>query len=854
MKARSLRHILSVRSLWISLAPFLLSAILGWFWLRPQVVADTEERQQQLAAVIASRTEGYLVSSSRAISSVASVLSKRLVAPSEIQVYLDTKLASSKNLTSLALTDSAGRISVIALPGLKSARQQEMHGIDLSRTTAVRQVLATGKPAWSDAFLSLVGGGLAVAYATPAGDGVAIGEISLDQLGLFLREIADQGKQSVFIIDRRGQVIADQEGRYTARQHNLTNLGIVRDGLASGKPLTRRFSSNGERLIGSMIRAPLLDWSILVASPMGVAFRAALTTTGIFATALCMALLLASVLSLLMSRSLARRFENLVSHARRIESGEDAGEWPKAPVSEFNHLGTALQRMAETLRDRENRLESFFSLSPDLLLVSDTDGTIRKLNTAWEDALGFPLEEMIGGRIIDYVHPDDLAAARAAEEELATQRTVREFVSRYRRRDGSYRWLEWHAAPCGDLRYGIARDITDRKKAEEEKAILEEELLQSRKMESLGRIAGGIAHDFNNLLHVIIGYAEMLASVSREGKTQDYARNILSASLRAAELTRGLLAYSRKQPLRLVESDLNLAVRRVHGLLNRVIGEDVALVLNLHDGALPVLIDEGQIDQVLMNLAANARDAMPGGGILTIETGEQTMDEDFISRLGFGEPGNWATLYLRDNGIGMEEETRARIFEPFFTTKELGRGTGLGLSIVYGIIRQHNGFIQCGSKPAAGSVFTIYLPLRPSARPPSPEKKPVDGISRGSGETILIAEDDDQVRNITRFTLEEAGYRVIVARDGIEAVELFRAHRGSIDLLLFDVIMPGKNGREALEEIRSLDSDVKACFISGYSDDILRDRGISAPSVPVLSKPLEPFRLTGAIRSLLDNR
>jgi PAS domain S-box-containing protein len=851
MKTRSLRNILSIRSVWISLAPFLLSAILGWFWLRPQIIGEAEERQRQLAAVVASRTESYLIASSQTITGVASVLSKRLVGASALQDYVDTELESSKNLTSLTLTDPAGRISLIALPKQKSALREEMIGIDLSHSQAVRQVLATGKPAWSDTFLSLVGGGLAVAYATPAGGGVALGEVSLEHLKLFLKEIAGQGNQAVFIIDRRGQVIADQEGRYTASQHNLTNLEIVREGLVSGKPVTRRFSFNGDRLVGSLIRAPVLDWSILVALPVDVAYRSALTTTGIFATALFVALLLASGLSLLMSRSLATRFENLVSHARRIESGEEAGEWPKAPVREFNHLGDALQRMADALRDRENRLESFFSLSPDLLILTDTDGTIRKLNTAWERTLGFPRDDMIGGRIIDYVHPDDLDAAREASGELAKQRSAGEFVGRYRCRDGSYRWLEWHAAPCGDLVYGVARDITDRKKAEEEKAILEEELLQSRKMESLGRIAGGIAHDFNNLLHVIIGYAEMLNSVSSERKKQDYARHILTASQRGAELTRGLLAYSRKQPLRLNETDLNMAVRNVHGLLQRVIGEDVVLFMVLHDTALPVLIDEGQIGQVLMNLATNARDAMPNGGTLTIETGEQTMDEEFICRHGFGEPGTWATLFVRDNGSGMDEETRDRIFEPFFTTKEMGRGTGLGLSIVYGIILQHNGFIRCGSESGCGTLFSIYLPLCSSAPAPSPEI-PAEVTCHGSGETILVAEDDEQVRDITRSTLEASGYRVIVACDGVEAVELFRAHQGSIDLLLFDVIMPRKNGREALEEIRTLDSDVKACFISGYSDDILRYRGAPDPLIPVLTKPLEPGRLSAAIRSLLE--
>ena len=338
MKIRSLRRFLAIRSALIAVVPFLFSAMLGWFWLRPQVVADTEEHQRQLAEVIASQTEDYLVASAQTIERTAVVFSKKLVRSDGVPEFLDTMLASEENLTSITFTDAHGRITAIALPREKKPLRQEMTGIDLSLTDAVRQVRASGKPAWSDAYLSPVGGALAVAYATPAGEGVALGEISLAKLSSFLKSIEPREKQWVFILDRRGQVIADQEGRYTARQYNLTNLEIVKDGLASARPLTRGFSFNGKRVVGSLIRAPLLDWNILVASPIEIAYRSALTTTGIFATALCIALLLASGLALFMSHSLATRFEKLVSHARGIESGEEAGEWPSDPVREFKLL------------------------------------------------------------------------------------------------------------------------------------------------------------------------------------------------------------------------------------------------------------------------------------------------------------------------------------------------------------------------------------------------------------------------------------------------------------------------------------------------------------------------------------
>ncbi|RQW82149.1 MAG: HAMP domain-containing protein, partial [Geobacter sp.] len=408
MKIRSLRQLLAIRSAWIAVAPFIFSALLGWFWLRPQIIDDAEEHQRQLAGVISARTEDYLLASSRSISGAAAVFSKKLIHSDELQEYLDTVLASAMNLTSITFTNAQDRISALALPPEKTLLREEMLGIDLSLTSSVRQVRVSGRPAWSNAYLSPLGGGLAVAYATPAAEGVALGEISLVQLNSFLRKIATDGKYAVFIIDRRGQVIADQEGRFTARQYNLTNLDIVREGLASGKPVTRSFSFSGMKVVGCMVRAPLLDWNILVVSPVEQAYRSALTTTGIFATALLMALFLASGLSLFMSHSLARRFEKLVSHAGRLEAGEDAGEWPKAPFREFNLLGEALQTMANTLRERENRLSAQLRFLQQLLdsipipvYYKDVSGRYLGCNAAFEEFIAMPRIDIVGKAVYD---------------------------------------------------------------------------------------------------------------------------------------------------------------------------------------------------------------------------------------------------------------------------------------------------------------------------------------------------------------------------------------------------------------------------------------------------------------------
>jgi PAS domain S-box-containing protein len=480
MKIRSLRNLLAIRSAWIAVIPFFLSAMLGWFWLRPEMIADTEEHQRQLAELIASRTEAYLVASSEAITGTASVLSKRLVSSNQVQEYLDTVLASSMNLTSITFTDANGRITAIALSSGKAPLRQEMTGIDLSLTSAVRQVRASGKPAWSDAYLSPVEGGLAVAYATPAAEGVALGEISLTQLSSFLGGIAAQGEKTVFILDRRGQVIADQEGRYTARQYNLTNLEIVRAGLASGKPVPRTFSFNGDRFVGCMIRAPLLGWNILVASPVELAYRSALTTTGILATALCMALLLAAGLSLLMSHFLATRLEKLVSHARRIESGEEAGEWPKAPVREFNLLGEALHSMATTLRERENRLnvqllflQQLLDSIPVPVYYKDTGGLYLGCNAAFELFIGRQRSDIVGKPVYKVLPQEHADKHHETDTALLTHPGVQMYEVSDIYHDGKSHDIIFNKATFVDADNCVAGivgaliDITERKRMEE---------------------------------------------------------------------------------------------------------------------------------------------------------------------------------------------------------------------------------------------------------------------------------------------------------------------------------------------------------------------------------------------------
>jgi len=369
-------------------------------------------------------------------------------------------------------------------------------------------------------------------------------------------------------------------------------------------------------------------------------------------------------------------------------------------------------------------------------------------------------------------------------------------------------------------------------------------------MEAIGTLVGGIAHDFNNMMNIIIGYGGLMQMHMKPDDPQmEQLKEILAAGDRAAQLTKGLLAFSRKQVLEIRTVNLNEIVEGFKKMLRRIIGEDIDLKIMLSEEALIIKADIVQIEQVLMNLAANARDAMPKGGALTIETRSVKIDGEFINANGYGEPGMYALITVSDTGTGMDEKTRERIFEPYFTTKEMGRGTGLGLAIVYGIVKQHNGYINCYSEPGKGTTFRIYIPLV-EAEAEKLEKREVTAPV-GGRETILVAEDDAGVRGFIKEALEGYGYTVIEAVDGEDAVKRFKENKERIQLLLFDLIMPKKNGRDAYEDIKGIRPNIRAIFISGYAKDIIQRFGIEE-GIEFITKPVLPTDLLRKVREKLD--
>ena len=390
------------------------------------------------------------------------------------------------------------------------------------------------------------------------------------------------------------------------------------------------------------------------------------------------------------------------------------------------------------------------------------------------------------------------------------------------------------------------------KKRNAEKEELQNQLRHAQKMEAIGTLAGGIAHDFNNIITAIVGYGNLLLMRAPEDPSlKNYVEQILEASERAVHLNQSLLAFSRKQLIDLKPIDLNNGIRNVKKLLSRLIREDIQINLDLAKENLIVMADSGQIDQVLMNLTTNARDAMPDGGTLTIATKAVKLKKNFFRGHDDEKAGRFAFLSVSDTGIGIDGKTGAKILDPFFTTKEVGKGTGLGLSMIYGIIKQHKGYIDMFSEPGKGATFKIYFPLIDL---PKEEKKEKGLNIKGLGgqETILFAEDDEVLRNLLKEVLEQAEYTVIEAEDGEDAVNKFIENKEEIQIVLLDVIMPKKNGKEAYEEISKINTDIKTLFLSGYTSDILNKEGIIEEGINFISKPVSPEALLSKVREVLD--
>ncbi len=516
------------------------------------------------------------------------------------------------------------------------------------------------------------------------------------------------------------------------------------------------------------------------------------------------------------------------------------------------------ERAKNALRDSERLFSTVVNTSPALVWMSDPEGLCTWFNQPWLDFTGRSLDQERGNGWAEGVHPEDRDRCMETYRRACQARMPFSMEYRLRRRDGLYRWILDRGHPRQDekgrfLGYiGSCLDISERKQAEAERDRAEADLRQAQKMEAVGRLAGGVAHDFNNMLHVILGYTDLaLAAVSPDSPVHRDLQEVRRAAERSADLTRQLLAFSRKQVVSPRVLDLNRLIEDSRKMLRRLIGEEIEIRFLPGEGLWPLRADPSQIDQILANLAVNARDAIGGVGTIAIETGNATLDGSDRNGHLQALPGDYVRLSFSDTGCGMDEETRERIFEPFFTTKGTGRGTGLGLATIYGIVRQNEGFIDVVSRPGEGSTFRLYFP-RYSGETQEADETPE--APRGGFETLLVVEDEDQVRNLAETVLRRQGYRVLSASDPDEALRIVEEEVEPIHLLVTDVIMPRMNGKELSERVGRLKPEIRTLFMSGYAAEVILERGVLEPDIQFIQKPFSLRALAAKVREVLDRR
>ncbi|HVN97094.1 MAG TPA: PAS domain S-box protein [Syntrophorhabdaceae bacterium] len=517
---------------------------------------------------------------------------------------------------------------------------------------------------------------------------------------------------------------------------------------------------------------------------------------------------------------------------------------------------TERKKMENTLQQSEEQFRKMFEGNPIGMVMVDSDFRFIRANAAFCRMLGFTEKELSSLTFKDITHPDYIEEDVLRVNDLKNGKIpFYQTEKRYVRKDDAVVWGSARVNVMRDkddrLLYFLTtvEDITEQKRSEEERTRLEAQLFQSQKMEAIGTLAGGIAHDFNNILTALVGYAALLKMKLSKGILSTYVDQILSASQKAADLIRELLTFSRQEAVSLKPISLHSVIKGTEKLLQRLVTEDIELRIKPSKEKIVIMADLTQIDQILMNLVTNARDAMPKGGSLTIETKMVELDDEFRRIHGYGKPGVYVLLSVSDTGSGMDEKTREKIFDPFFTTKEVGKGTGLGLSTVYGIVKQHDGYITVHSEPGIGTTFHIYLPVANEA---GKEESPSPAPAKEGNETILIAEDDETLRGLLSQILIAYGYTTIQAIDGVDAIEQFKK-ADKIDLLILDSVMPKRNGREAYEEIRKIRPDVKVLFTSGYTKDVILDKGIREEGLNFLGKPISPDTLLEKVRDVLDD-
>ncbi len=683
-------------------------------------------------------------------------------------------------------------------------------------------------------------------------------------VSLWLDSLADvvstsdlPGTPQIAIVDTTGLVIAESANPDSMTRPRRMSFSPASDSVGVG-----RFTDfDGELRVASYTKSQSAPWQVNVGLLQSEATAAARSRRMNDFLLFNVTAGLAILVAWLMAQQIARPIRRLTEDANALTRGVTEHRTSVGGPLEIRFLGEAFNQMADTLQRRhlalaesERRYRLLFDSNPLPMWAWDADSrAILAVNEAAIEHYGYDRDKFLSLEITDLLATSELPRFRSLRLPFLESRQAAG-VWIHQRADGTP--VEMEVVTTSSRRLGRASwlsvgiDITARRAAERALSASEEQLRQSQKMEAIGAFAGGIAHDFNNLLTGMLGYCDLaLGGMESQHEAQADIEEVKNLALRGADLTRQILAVGRKQVVQPKYVDPNEVIRGLMGLLRRVIGEDIAFTVNLADNSGSVFVDAGQLEQVLLNLAGNARDAMPTGGTMRISTCQ--VDEPTITSVGLSCAQNWIELSIEDTGTGMNADVRERIFEPFFTTKERGKGTGLGLALAYAMVAQAGGVIRVDTETGEGSTFHLYLPRHEAAEATVKEKSD-NSVTLSGTETILIAEDEDSVRAVATAALASRGYNVLAAPNGEAALKLAAQYPNQIHLLLTDVVMPGINGRELAEAVLRERPDIKVLFASGYMEDASLLRGIRVDELSFVQKPFLPSQLVRRVRLLLD--
>ena len=848
MKKQNLRQILTLNFVLSAMLPFAAFGIITIVISKSYMEKEFTSRNFMIAKSLSGEIQEFLDQPLSVLDYVeAEISGDSTISGADITSFLEGLIKQFSYFTMIQILNDRGCVTHIA------PFNEHYIGNDRSNNPYFEVTLKTKKPYWSSTFISSRTGKPTIALGKPIKDGVISGYLDLHALNEIIDKIKIGSNGYAAICDQDGTTIAHPNRVFVSERWNVKNLNVIQEGLA-GKEGTFRYHFMGEEKIGSVAIVPQTGWLIIVIQPVEEAFAPVKKIRNLIAGGTITAIILAIIIALATLKKTLKPFLTLAANAKRISDGKYELSPQQESYKEVDELANDLDVMVEAIKTREMELRAskekyrtLFENATDAIFIAQ-DEVLKFANPKTEDITEYPQEELAKVPFLDLIHPEDRDMVLENHiKRLKGQEVPSIYSFRVINRSGeelsvelSVVVIDWEGRPAT---LNFMRDITVQKK-------LEAQLQQALKMEAMGTLAGGIAHDFNNLLMAIQGRTSIML-MKKDSSHPDirHLKGIEDNVESAADLTRQLLGFARGGKYEVKPTDLNELIKKQNRMFGRT-KKEISIRGKYEENLWPVEIDQGQIDQVLLNLYVNAWQAMPAGGDLYLKTENVTLDEIDVEPFSI-EPGEYVKISVTDTGVGMDKATREKIFEPFFTTKEMGRGTGLGLASAYGIIKNHGGFINVYSEKGHGTTFNIYLPA--SEKEVTEEKKSAGEILRGS-ETVLFVDDEDMIIEIAEEMFEQLGYKVLTARSGKEAIEIYMKNKEQIDIVLLDMIMPEMSGSDTYDSLKEINPDIKVLLSSGYSINgqatEIMDRGCNG----FIQKPFKMKELSQKLREILDKK